>query len=126
MPICAALCLTYFCVIFFHSQFRKMRISINIFSQSKGHFPQTGANNFSSSLFLYEGTCSHISTCHHHRHQQQQKAISHSVFMSVDLSIFSLVNQHLFCWSEFFHTHTNFGMHVSLCPVASIVHSIFI
>jgi hypothetical protein len=44
-----------------------------------------------------------------------------SVFMDVDLSIFSLVNQHLFFWSEFIHTHPL--IMESLCPVASIVHS---
>jgi len=44
-----------------------------------------------------------------------------SVIMGVDLSIFSLVNQHLFCWSEFIHTHP-LTME-SLCPIASIVHS---
>ena len=32
------------------------------------------------------------------------------VFMGVDLSIFSLVNQHLSCCSEFIHTHNNFGI----------------
>jgi hypothetical protein len=30
-----------------------------------------------------------------------------SVFMGVALSIFFLVNQHLFCWSEFIHSHTH-------------------
>lgn len=110
LPICAALCLNYLCVILFHSlvlkdaYFSKCILPVKVTFSTEwskqlffwfvfiGRNVRLNLNLSSSSAAAAVASCKPLQAC--------------STFMDVDLFIFSLANQHLFCWSEFIYTLT--------------------